>query len=71
MGMGRQVYIFWGGGVNCDSTTAQLMGGASRMALSTEGREPCKAWIDDLSKENGNLQRSQHMVGPYLLLILS
>ena len=62
MGMGRQVYISQG--VNHDSTTPQSMGGAGQMALPTEDREPCKAWIDYLSSENDNLQRNQHMVGP-------
>ena len=63
IGMGGQVYISWG--VNCDSTTAQLIGGAGRMALLIEDCKPRTAWIDNLSSEKDNLHRSQHMVGPY------
>ena len=34
------------------------------MARPEADREPRRAIFDDLSSENDNLQRSQHIVGP-------
>ena len=49
---------------NCDSEMARSTGGGGWMARPEADREPRRAIIDDLSSENDNLQRSQHIVGP-------